>query len=113
MKLTMRRRRYGFVAIATAIIGSAAAAIMPSVYGDGVLGHDHLINFPGGAAFDIAWEPILVLFTSKAAATEHLLTAAQIDAAVARGDAIEVPVPQETFHCEFVSAAVYALGTPL
>ncbi len=98
-------------------IAGAAAAIMPSVYGpsdgSGVIGHDHLMDFPGGADFDIAWEPILVLFTSKAAANEHLLTDAQIEAAVARGDAIEVPVPQETFHCERVSAAVWARGTPL
>jgi len=54
-----------------------------------------------------------VLFTSKAAANEHLLTDAQIEAAVARGDAIEVPVPQETFHCARVSAAVWARATPL
>lgn len=94
-------------------IAAAAAAIVPSVYGSGVLGHDHLMDFPGGADFNVAWEPILVLFTSKAAANEHLLTDAQIDAAVERGDAIEVPVPDLTFHCQAVSARVYALGTPL
>jgi hypothetical protein len=60
----------------------------------------------------VAWEPILVLFTSTAAANEHLLTDAAIDAAVDRGDAIEVPLPQLTFHCEAVSARVYELGTP-
>jgi hypothetical protein len=94
-------------------IADAAATIMPQVYKDGVVGHDHLMDFPGGADFDVAWEPILVLFTSKAAANEHLLTDAQIDAAVERGDAIEVPVPTLTFHCQAVSARVYALGTPL
>jgi hypothetical protein len=94
-------------------IAGAAAAIMPAVYGAGVAGHDHLMDFPGGADFDVAWEPILVLFTSKAAANEHLLTDAQIEAAVARGDAIEVPVPALTFHCEAVSAAVWARATPL
>jgi hypothetical protein len=93
-------------------IADAAAAIVPSVYGAGVLGHDHLMDFPGGADFDVAWEPILVLFTNPAAANEHLLTDAQIDAAVDRGDAIEVPVPTLTFHCAAVSARVYALGTP-
>lgn len=94
-------------------IAGAAAAIMPSVYGGGVAGHDHLMDFPGGADFDIAWEPILILFTSTAAANEHLFTDAQIEAAVERGDAIKVPVPQEAFHCEAVSAAVWARGTPL
>jgi hypothetical protein len=93
-------------------IADAAAAIVPSVYGSGVLGHDHVMDFPGGADFNVAWEPILVLFTSKAAANEHLLTDSQIAAAVARHDAIEVPVPALTFHCAAVSAAVYALGTP-
>jgi len=86
---------------------------MPSVYGSGVLGHDHLMDFPGGADFNVAWEPILVLFTSKAAANEHLLTDAQIEAAVERGDAIEVPVPDLTFHCSRVSARVYEISTPL
>jgi len=94
-------------------IAAAAAAIVPSVYGSGVLGHDHLMDFPGGADFNVAWEPILVLFTSKAAANEHLLTDAAIEAAVARGDAIEVANPAATFHCAAVSALVYALGTPV
>lgn len=93
-------------------IAAAAAQIMPNVYGAGVLGHDHLMDFPGGADFDVAWEPILVLFTSPAAANEHLLTDAQIEAAVDAGRAIEVPVPTLTFHCAAVSARVYALGTP-
>lgn len=93
-------------------VAGAAASIMPAVYGDGVIGHDHLMDFPGGADFDVAWEPILVLFTSKAAANEHLLTDAQIEAAVARGDAIEVPVPALTFHCEAVSAAAWARAKP-
>jgi hypothetical protein len=94
-------------------LAAAAAAIEPSVYGSGVLGHDHLISFPGGSDFNVAWEPVLVLFTSKAAANEHLLTVAQIDAAVARGDAIEIPGPAHTFDCAVVPASVYALGTPL
>jgi hypothetical protein len=93
-------------------IAAAAAQIEPGVYGSGVLGHDHLMDFPGGVDFNVAWEPILVLFTSKAAANEHLLTDSQIEAAVDRGEAIEVPVPALTFHCAAVSAAVYALGKP-
>jgi hypothetical protein len=94
-------------------IAAAAAAIVPWVYGSGVLGHDHVMDFPGGADFNVAWEPILVLFTSKTVANQHLVTDAQIAAAVARGDAIEIPVAAATFHCAVVSAAVWALGTPL
>lgn len=95
-------------------IAGAAAAIMPSVYGGGVIGHDHLMAGPAsGGDFNIAWEPILVLFTSKAAANQHLVTESQVDAAVSSGQAIEIPLPQLTFHCSVVPQAVYALGTPL
>ncbi len=86
---------------------------MASVYGARVLGHDHLMDFPGAADWNVAWEPILVLFTSTAAANEHLLTDEQIDEAVERGDAIEIPVAALTFHCQAVSVRVYELGTPL
>jgi hypothetical protein len=95
------------------IIAGAAQSIMPSVYGAGVLGHDHLMDFPGGKDFNPNWEPILVLFTNAAAANEHILTDAQIAAAVARGDAIEVPLPQAAFLCAAVPASVYQNATPL
>lgn len=95
-----------------------AAAAVPSVYGpadgSGVLGHDHLIATPGsGGDFNIAWEPILVLFTSAAAANTHLTTLAQLDAAVSSGQAFEVPLPQLTFHCEVVPATTYDNATPV
>lgn len=94
-------------------IAAAAEAAVPSVYGVGVLGHDHLMDFPGGADFNVAWEPILVLFTSTAAANEHLLTDQQIDDAVTRGDAFEIPASALTFHCAKVASRVYELGTPV
>jgi hypothetical protein len=95
-------------------IAGAAASIVPSVYGAGVLGHDHLMAPPGsGGDFNIAWEPILVLFTSSAAANTHLTTLAQINAAVNSGNAFEVPNPATTFHCEVVPANIYANSTPV
>lgn len=95
-------------------VAAAAAAIMPSVYGNGVIGHDHLMAGPGSHGdFNVAWVPTLVLFTSKAAANQHLITDAQVDAAVSSGQAILIPLPQLTFHCSVVSGAVYAHGTPL
>lgn len=63
--------------------------------------------------FNVAWVPILVLFTSKDAANTHLITETQVEDAVASGAAFEVPLPQLTFHCAVVSQAVYARGTPL
>jgi hypothetical protein len=95
------------------LVAGAAQAIMPSVYGGGVLGHDHVLDFPGGDDFDIAWQPVLVLFTSTAAANEHLLTDAAILAARDRGDVILVPAPQLTFNCAVVPAAVWDRATPI
>lgn len=95
-------------------VAGAAMQIMPNVYGAGVWGHDHLMAGPGsGGDFNIAWEPILVLFTNSAAANTHITTLAQINAAVASHDAILVPLPQLTFHCSVVSAAVYNHSTPV
>jgi hypothetical protein len=90
-----------------------AQATEPSVYGDGVLGHDHVLDFPSGDDFNIAWEPVRVLFTSKAAANEHLLTDDAIMAAKARGDVRLFPAPLRTFNCAVVSEAVWNLATPM
>lgn len=95
-------------------IAALAQEQEPDVYGAGVLGHDHLMDYPGGEEFNIAWVPIVVLFTnSEAANSQHLLTDSQIEQAVANEDAIEIPLPALTFHCEAVSAAVWARATPL
>ena len=99
-------------------VAAGAAAAVPSVYGpsdgSGMLGHDHLLAPPGsGGDFNIAWEPILVLFTNAAAANTRLTTLAQINAVVSSGNAFEVKLPQLTFHCEVVPANVYANATPV
>ena len=94
-------------------VAGAAAAIVPSVYGGGVLGHDHLVGIAStGGDFNVLWEPVIVLFTNAAAANEHIVTLDQINAAVARGDAILIDAPSLTFNCSVVSAAVYNHGTP-
>ncbi len=100
-------------------IAGAAQAISSqmgfgSVYSGGVIGHDHLMAGPGSHGdFNIAWVPTLVLFTSKAAANQHITTLDELNKAQARGDVKEIPLPQLTFHCSVVSAAVYAQGVPL
>ena len=98
-----------------ALVAGAAAQIVPSVYGAGigVRGHDHLVGIAStGGDFNILWEPVLVLFTNSAAASQHVTTLGQIRALEASGDAFEVPIPQATFHCAAVPAAVYNNGTP-
>ena len=94
-------------------IAALAQSTVPSVYGAGVIGHDHLMDFPGGADFNIAWEPVIVLFTNKEAANEHVLTDTRIEELVASGDAIEVPRPTRTFICASVPATIYDRATPI
>lgn len=93
------------------------------VYGGGVAGHDHLMAGPGSHGdFNVAWVPTLVLFTKPEFANQHLVTETDVDNAVSSGQAIEipldgtpfegVPLPNLTFHCSVVSAAVYAHSVP-
>jgi hypothetical protein len=104
-------------------VALAAQAIMPSVYGTpgsaGVIGHDHLMAGPGsGGDFNVAWVPTLVLFTPIGDPNQHLITLAQVNAAVANHEVILVALdgtngtPNLTFHCSVVPASVYAQGTP-
>jgi hypothetical protein len=94
-------------------VAGAAQQIMPSVYGGGVAGHDHLAGVASsGGDFNVIWEPVLVLFTNAQAASVHITTDAQVDALVSAGNAIEVPLPQLDFNCAIVGAAVYNHATP-
>jgi hypothetical protein len=94
-------------------VAGAAQQIMPGVYSGGVAGHDHLAGVAkSGGDFNVIWEPTLVLFTNMDAASTHLTTDAQIDAAVQAKNAIEVPLPQLDFNCAIVGAAVYNHATP-
>src|SRR5215831_6677928 len=71
------------------LLAAVANSIMPSVYGGGVVGHDHLVGIAStGGDFNILWEPVLVLFTNPDAATTHITTLQQINADVTSGDAI-------------------------
>ena len=101
-------------------IAAAAAANFSGVYGSpangapGVLGHDHVADFPGGADFNFAWEPVAVFFTNAFAAnSEHLLTDADIAVAQAAGDVVEVPLASATFNCAWVSQSVWNMGVPI
>jgi hypothetical protein len=94
-------------------VAAAAQQIMPNVYSGGVVGHDHLAGVASsGGDFNVIWEPTLVLFTNKGAASTHITTDAQIDAAVNAGNAIEVPLPALDFDCAIVGAAVYNNASP-
>jgi hypothetical protein len=99
-------------------VAGASMAIMPGVYGGGVIGHDHLMAGPGSHGdFNIAWVPTLVLFT-QTQFVKHLILLSDVNAAVSSHQAILVPLdgsngtPNLTFHCSVVSGAVYARGVP-
>lgn len=93
-------------------IAGLANTVMPSVYGNGVWGHDHIVDPPGGADFNIAWSVEVILFTDNAYANAHLTTENAIDGAVTLGHAIRVPTPI-VFNCNVVPAATYGRATPL
>jgi hypothetical protein len=97
-------------------VAAFAQATYPTVYGAGVIGHDHLMDFPGGSDFNIAWEPMFVLFTPQGATdgaiNQHVLTDAQIDALIASGDAKVFPRPTRTFICASVPERLYDMATP-
>jgi hypothetical protein len=95
------------------IVAGAAATIVPTVYGGGVVGHDHLVGIANTQGdFNIIWQPVLVLFTNAHAATTRLMTLDAINAALANHDVIEIPLPTLDFNCSVVSASVYDHATP-
>jgi hypothetical protein len=94
------------------VIAGLAQAVAPSVYGNGVFGHDHVAQLRG-VGFHVALEPTVVLFTSLAASNEHLTTRAAIDAAISRGDAIAIPLEAAALHSEQVSTRLWNLAAPV
>ena len=93
-------------------IAGLAQAVVPSVYGDGVWGHDHIMDGPGGNEFNVTWQVVVVLFTNSAAANTHITTEAQLDAAIDAGDAFTIETPT-IFNCNLVSGATYNRATPV
>ena len=103
-----------------------AQVFEPGVYGTApgeVLGHDHVLAGPGSHGdFNVAWVPTLILFTYSATTYPHITTLDQLTPLLQSGAVIEipldgtpfngVPLPNLTFHCSVVSAAVYDQGVP-
>ena len=98
-------------------VAGLAMATEPDVYtsdgGDFVAGHDHLFDFPGGDDFNIAWIPTIVLFKTKAAANEHVLTDARIEQLADAHLVDVIPVPPLTFLCALVPQRIWDMATPV
>lgn len=91
---------------------NASAMLMPSVYSNGVVGHDHLLAPPAsGGDFNIAWHVYIVLFTSAGVVT-HITTVGEITAMQGLGQVVVDPTPL-VFICAVVHANVYNHGTPV
>jgi hypothetical protein len=94
-------------------VSQAAEQIENTVYGGGVIGHDHVVGIAHtGGDFNVLWEPVLVLFTNSDAATHHLTTTQAIADAFAAKNVTEIGLPALDFHCASVSGATYAHATP-
>ncbi len=99
-------------------LAGLAEATVPAVYGEGVWGHDHILTAPPGAPnaggdFNVAWEPVAVLFTDIRFASNHITTLDQLNAAITAGEVMTIPLPPATFHCSVVAAPVYLNGSPV
>jgi hypothetical protein len=100
------------------LLASLAEAMEPTVYANGVWGHDHIADMPtapqlGKGDFEVNWLPVMVLFNSLDTASTHFTTTEQVEEAEAAGLVTEVPLPPATFHGSPVSDAVYNKGTPV
>jgi hypothetical protein len=93
-------------------ISDLAQTTVPGVYGNGVWGHDHIMDGPGGSDFNVTWNVVVVLFTNAAAANSHITTEAQLDAALEADDAFTIETPI-VIHGNIVSSAAYSRATPV
>ena len=98
------------------LIAGFAKFAMPTVYGAGVLGHDHLVGIAStGGDFNIIWVPTVLLFTPKGVAdgtsNKHMITLKEVNAALDNQDAIAITLTAAAFKCASVSMAAYDRGT--
>ncbi len=86
-----------------------------SLTGGLVKGHDHLVGVAKtGGDFNVAWHVYLVLFTTKGAGdgaiNQPLRTLSDVNAAIARGDAVGPLDSGIVFNCSITSEATYLRG---
>jgi hypothetical protein len=98
------------------VFAGLAEATVPSVYGNGVWGHDHIGPFPASRRGDspsVTWVPVAVMFTTLEAASTHITTIDQLHAAEKAGQVTEVVLWDAAFQASQTSASVYLKGTPV
>jgi hypothetical protein len=92
------------------LIANGAMRLVPSVYGSGVAGHDHISAPLASSDYRVIASPVLVLFKTRKAAQEHVVTKARIMQLVKEKQAFLYPAPQYMFINYIVAANQYALG---
>jgi len=98
------------------VFAGLAESTVPSVYGNGVWGHDHIGPFPAskhGEKASVTWVPVAVLFTTIEAASNHITTIDQLRAAEKAGQVTEVVLWDAAFDAFQSTANVYLKGTPV
>lgn len=95
------------------LIADGAKQLVPSVYGNGVLGHNHLSAPVTSKDYRVIASPTLVLFKTRAAAKQLVTTRKQVFDLVHKGLAFLYPAPQYMFINYIVPSEQYDLGTPI
>jgi hypothetical protein len=95
------------------VIADGAMQLVPSVYGEGVLGHNHLSAPVTSKAYRVIASPTLVLFKTRAAAQQLVTTRKQVLDLVKSGRAFLYPAPQYMFINYIVPSHLYDEGTPV
>ncbi len=98
------------------VFAGLAESTVPSVYGNGVWGHDHIGPFPAskhGEKASVTWVPVAVMFNTLEAASNHIVTIDQLRAAEKAGQVTEVVLWDAAFDAFQTTVNVYLRGTPV
>jgi hypothetical protein len=100
------------------VFAGLAKSTVPSVYENGVWGHDHIGAFPTTTdrrekKFTVTWVPVAVLFNTVEAAQTHITTKEQLEAAEKAGLVTEIILWEAAFTASQTSERVYRRGTPV
>jgi hypothetical protein len=95
------------------LIAAGAKKLVPSVYGNGVWGHNHLGAGPESPEYRVIASPVLVIFKTRKAATKLITTRKEVMQLVKTHQAFLYAAPQYMFINYVVPAHLYAEGKPV
>jgi hypothetical protein len=100
------------------VFAGLAKSTVPSVYENGVWGHDHIGAFPVSSKkhdkdFTVTWVPVAVLFNTVEASQTHITTKEQLAAAEKAGQVTEIVLWDAAFQATQTTEFVYRLGRPI